>query len=239
MKLRLREADAEPKALGRGIDFVGWKTFWNHRVPRGRTIAACEGRLRSLRRRGLHPLWGGAAYRLDLVGRPDALPRLRSTLASYSGHLRHGGAYRKWVALWRRHGWLRALFVVEAEEPWRARARWAERSLGGSHFAAQYRRLIRHAGDGVLVFCQVGKFVEFYGPQRILATEVLGLRRVSVSRAGFAFSAGFPRSLHHAYVSRAVRAGYAVADVREVGRASPRCAERRLVAVVIPREAAG
>ena len=107
--------------------------------------------------------------------------------------------------------------------------------MGVPHFAVQYRRLIRHAGGGTLVFCQIGKFIEFYGPQRMVATEVLGLHRVSISRAGFGFSVGFPRRLRCAYISRAVRAGWAVADVREIGRASPQCAERRLVAVLAPR----
>jgi len=53
-----------------------------------------------LARRELRPSWRGTALRLDLERQPEALPGLRASLASYSGHLRHGAAYRKWVALW-------------------------------------------------------------------------------------------------------------------------------------------
>jgi RNA-directed DNA polymerase len=234
LKLRLRDPDAEPEPVTRGIDFVGWKTFSNHRVPRGQTFANCEARLTRFARRELQPLWDGAAHRFDLARQRDAFRQLRSTLASYSGHLRHGGAYRKWAELWRRHGWLCALFVTESRTPWRVQARWTERAVGGPRFAAQYRRLIRHAGDRALVFCQVGRFVEFYGPQRHVATGVLRLLRAKIARGGYAFSVGFPMTLSSAYVPRAVWAGYVVAEVREVGRLDARCAQRRVVALFVP-----
>ena len=48
----------------------------------------------------------------------------------------------------------------------------------------QYGRLIRHAGRKVLVFCQVGRFIEFYGPQRAVAMRVLRLVRVDMGRGG-------------------------------------------------------
>jgi hypothetical protein len=59
LKLRLRDRDAAPQRTGRGIDFVGWNTFWNHRCPRGRTLASCEARVTRFARRELQPLWGG------------------------------------------------------------------------------------------------------------------------------------------------------------------------------------
>jgi DNA mismatch repair ATPase MutS len=94
---------------------------------------------------------------------------------------------------------------------------------------------MRHAGPDSLVFCQVGRFVEFYGPQRERAARVLRLVRVRMARGGYGFSVGFPASLRGAYLSRAVRAGYVVADVREVDRMEPRCATRTIVAVWSPR----
>jgi len=136
--------------------------------------------------------------------------------------------------LWDRHTWLRALFMREGDDPWLVRLRWAERPLGGSRFSNQYGRLMRHAGPDSLVFCQVGRFVEFYGPQRDRAAPVLRLVRMRIARGGYAFSVGFPVSLRERYVARAVRAGYAVADVREVVRIEPRCAARVVVAVWLP-----
>jgi hypothetical protein len=209
---------------------------------KGKGVLAASDRLMAFLRRisanGRRPAWAlkldGAAHRLDLARQREAFPQLRSTLASYSGHLRHGGAYRKWAAVWRRHGWLRALFVPEPRTPWRVQARWTERALGGPRFAAQYRRLIRHAGDRALVFCEVGRFVEFYGPQRYVATGVLRLLRAKIARGRCAFSVGVPLRLSSEYVSRAVRAGYVVPAVREVGRLDARCAERRVVALYVP-----
>jgi hypothetical protein len=143
------------------------------------------------------------------------------------------------VALWARHGWLSALFAQAPQDPWRVQARWPERRLGGPRFSSQYGRLIWHAGQRALVFCQVGRFVEFYGPQRLLATRALRLVRVSIARGGFAFSVGLPQRLSGVYTARAVRAGYAVAEVREVDRLSRSCAARQVVAVWMPARRRG
>jgi hypothetical protein len=236
LQLRLREPDAEPQPVSRGVDFVGWKTFWNHRRPRGQTLANCEARLRRFERQRLRPLWAGVGLWLDLERQSEALPGLRATLASYSGHLRHGAAHRAWLALWRRHQWLEALFVADARDRWRVRARWPSQRLGGPRFSSQYGRLIRHVGPRTLVFCQVGRFVEFYGPQRLRASPVLRLVRVNIARAGFGFSAGFPLRLRRTYIARAVRAGCPVVEVREVDRLLGRCAARQVVAVWMPAE---
>ena len=234
LQLRLRERCAEPEPVTHGIDFVGWNTFWNHRRPRGRTLANCEARLTRFVRRELQPLWGGVTRRLDGERQPEALPGLRATLASYSGHLRHGAAHQKWLALWERHSWLRAFFAHAEHDPWRVQIRWPERRLSGPRFSSQYGRLIRHAGQDALVFCQVGRFVEFYGPQRLLASRTFHLVRVAIARGGFGFSVGFPLRMRGTYIARAVRAGYSIVEVREVERLHRTCATRQVVAVWIP-----
>jgi hypothetical protein len=66
------------------------------------------------------------------------------------------------------------------------------------------------------VFCQVGRFVEFYGPQRERAARVLRLLRVEMKRGGYGFCVGFPSALRGDFLSRAVRAGWPVVDVREL-----------------------
>jgi len=234
LKLGLREPDCEPIPASRGIDFVGWKTFWNHRVPRRRPLAACESRLRRFERHALRPLWGGAASALNLRRDRAALLQLRASLASYSGHLRHGAAWGTWLKLLQRHAWLARVFASSALAPWRVRLRWPEANVGGVRFSTQYARLIRHAGERALVFCQVGRFIEFYGPQRLIATRVLRLERVAIGRGGFGFTVGFPRRLAATYVPRAVGAGYTVIEVRAVGRLHARCAARQVVAVYLP-----
>lgn len=155
---------------------------------------------------------------------------LHAGLASYSGHLRHGSAWHEWNALWDHYPWLSHLFTRCGGT---IRLRWPTRPVRGPRFSGQYGRLIRGADERTLVFCQIGRFVEFLGPQRDHATRALCLVRVNRARAGYAYSVGFPSRLRGEYVSRALRAGYVVADVREGGRLDPRCAERRVVVLCL------
>ena len=130
-------------------------------------------------------------------------------LASYAGHLRHGAAMRAWDALWARHPWLTAL---GQRRGWTIAARWATRGASPARgFHARYWRLARGAGTDVLLFFRVGRFIEFYGPQRLLAARVLGLRTGRIARGGFALAAGFPARLCHRYLVRAMRRNVAVA----------------------------
>jgi hypothetical protein len=77
-------------------------------------------------------------------------------------------------------------------------------------FSTQYRALAGRAGEGVLVFFSVGRYVEFYGSQRLLAERVLGLRPICLPRAGYGLTVGFPRRLICKYARRATVAGLAV-----------------------------
>ena len=238
--LALRPDGNEPFPVHEGVTFVGWKTWWSHRVPRRQTLRNLDARLANLERQlVLRPVSNGAACRIGMrqPARPTVkgwappLRKLQSTVASYSGHLRHGASHRAWEGLWRARGWLDSIFVRTG---WAVGLRWPMRAIGGRRFSVQYGRLIRRAGDRTLVFCQVGRFVEFYGPQRESAARVLRLVRVNIGRGGYAFSVGFPVRLRAEYVSRAVRTGWIVADVREVGRIGSGCGDRAVVAVWFP-----
>lgn len=99
----------------------------------------------------------------------------------------------------------------------------------------QYGRFIRRADHDTLVFLHVGKFVEFHGPQRILAPRALRLVRAAIARGGFAFLWRVSAAVAaQTYIARAVQAGYAVAEVSEVERLSRTCVMRQIVAVSIP-----
>ena len=136
-----------------------------------------------------------------------ALEGLRTSMASYSGHLRHGNTWRQWDGMWARHPWLGALF---ARAGWVFRPRWPTRPIPARRFREQYWTLVREVGESALVFWPVGRFVEFYGPQRLLAERVLGLRATYLPRAGFGFVVGFPRARSWEYACRATEAGLAV-----------------------------
>jgi len=112
LRLTLRPDHQEPFPVGRGIEFVGWKTWWDRRVPRRRTLGNLRGRLQQFEREAVRPALGPFAQRIDLR-RQDAagsVDRLRPVVASYSGHLRHGAAWREWVRIWDAFPWLSALF---------------------------------------------------------------------------------------------------------------------------------
>lgn len=74
----------------------------------------------------------------------------------------------------------------------------------------RHRRLARSGGADVLVFATVGRYVEFFGPQRVLAQRVLGLRPVPIARFGWGLTAGFPVWHAARFAQRALAAGVGV-----------------------------
>ena len=216
LKLELRPEMTEPLAVGNGIDFVGWKTWWNRRLPRRRTLGNLRERVEQFERAAVRPVWSGVARSIDLRRSDEAgsVDRLRSVLASYSGHLRHGAALQEWQEIWEKYPWLGALFTRQA---WTIEVRWPRRGVASaSGFRSQYWRFIRRAGDNSLIFFQVGRFIEFYGPQRFLAMRALGLKAAALPRADYGFRAGFPIELLDLYALRAIKKGLPVVDVRQL-----------------------
>lgn len=243
LRLRLRTDGDEPFPVSRGIDFAGWKTWADHRLPRRRTLAALDRRVREAgrhllrrdERRGVEILDltvctarapGSASHEIAVA---DAL---WSTLASYSGHLRWGGAWAEWHRLWDRHAWLRDVFALAG---WDVALRWTGAAARATRLWRQYWKLAAAAHDRTLVFCPVGAFVEFRGPFAFVAAQVLGVRRVALGRGVWAFGAGFPRRLAASYAAVATRRGWSVAVVREgPWRGRRACRQRRVVAVIRP-----
>jgi hypothetical protein len=131
LSLALRGEGAEPFPVARGVVFVGWRTWWDHRVPRRRTIGNVTTRLDHFARRHvrLGPVKGTTAIALAGTRAEGALVGLRRSLASSSGHLRlrHGSAWRAWEAIWTQYPWLTALF---ARDGWAFVPRWPTRSGG-------------------------------------------------------------------------------------------------------------
>jgi hypothetical protein len=228
LKLEIRSEMSTPFSAGNGIDFVGWKTWWNRRLPRRRTLGNLRTRLDAFERSVVEPAWHGKAKCIDLNRheKNDNISRLHSLLASYAGHLQHGLALRQWEGMWNLHPWLSALFERCG---WACEKRWHDRRiLRARTFNSQYWQLIHNANSAFLVFCQVGAFIEFYGPQRFLAIKSVGVRSAPLPRGGYAFRAGFPVYLSQFYKARALRQGLTVVDVRQVASALNHCPTRRL-----------
>jgi hypothetical protein len=230
LKLDLRADRTEPFPAGSGVDFVGWVTWWSHRVVGNQTLANLRRRLAVFERRSVRRAFAGRAVRLELVA-PTVVHRkkpavaavargidgLASVLASYSGHLRHGAAWRDWMRRRNLHPWLDALFEIDGSG---ARLRWRSVLRGNTDVGPSYRRLARCAGEKWLVFFRVGSYIEFYGPQRFLAQRVLGLRLAAIRRFGYAFLVGFPAWLAVRFAKRSLDAEMAIAIVKQVGGGS-------------------
>lgn len=100
--------------------------------------------------------------------------------------------------------------VRSRRDGFQIRLRW--RHIDGAEpFRARYTRWSRAAGDDVLLFTRLGRFVEFYGAQRLLAQREFGLAAARLPRFGYALLAGFPIHLANRYALQAVRRGLAVA----------------------------
>jgi RNA-directed DNA polymerase len=214
LHLAMRPDMTTPFSVRRGIDFVGWKTWWNRRLPRRRTLGNVRARLQTFERAAVRSVWDGVARRIDLQRQDTAgsVARLQATLASYAGHLRHGTTWHAWEAVWQRYPWLSALYTRQG---WQLGARWSQHGLLRRRgFQGRYWHLARRAGDDVLLFFPCGRFIEFFGPQRTIAASVLGLWVVARPRASYAFTAGFPMWLAGVYTSRAVRQGLIVVQMQ-------------------------
>lgn len=243
LHLHLRTDGDEPFPVSRGIDFAGWKTWADQRLPRRRTLSALDRRVREASRRMVRLEECSGVERLDLTVRTQRAPgsaerdiavadALWSTLASYSGHLRWGGAWNEWHRLWERHPWLRAVYQSDG---WDVALRWSPSAARAARLWRQYWKLAASADERTLVFCKVGCFVEFRGRFAIEAAYVLGVRRLPLERGIWAFGAGFPSRLASAYAALATRRGWSVAVVREgPWRGRRACRERRVVSVIRP-----
>lgn len=231
LALSLKAPTNASVAVKRGVVFVGWRTWWDHRLARRQTVGKLHRVLHHFERHAVRSVFGGTAWRIDLpgsrrrvysahsLGDKDAdqemcVDRLRTTIAAYAGHLQHGSSWCEWTRAWERYPWLASLFE---HRRWRLIERWLRSDLvRARRFSDQYRRLIRHTGEDCLVFCRIGKFVEFYGPQRLLTEPIFGLQRTCLRRADYAFTAGFPVWLAGRFLRRALRTGKIVVVVEEV-----------------------
>jgi RNA-directed DNA polymerase len=247
--LELKPGQRELIPVRDGIDYVGWKTWWNRRLPRRQTPGRLRSRLDRFERRLAKPAFGKLAQRIDLGAhtgprtivdrsrsrdsRTSDVERLRATVASYSGHLRHGDAWHEWTRTWQRFPWLHGLFECDG---WDVLRRWPH-DVGRlpQRFGDQYGRVIRRAAHDHLVFWPVGRFIEFYGPQRLLAERLLGLRRARLARGNYAFTAGFPFWLAPRFAQRALRAGVGIIIVSQ--EAQPESGTRLWspAALLVPR----
>ena len=236
--LKLRSELKTPFPTAEGIDFVGWRTWWNRRLPRRRTLRSAELRVQEFERTAVRPA-GDGIKSIGLREGPEerAVRRLRAVLASYSGHLRHGCAWRSWMALWDDTPWLAALYT---QDGWTLDSRWSmRRAVHAPTHGGDYAALLRHVGKDCPLFFEMGCFIEFYGPQRLLAAQVLGLRRVRLGRSCYAFTAGFPRRLCGTFMRRALAQGFKVVWIPQARSTWKVVGARRPTRIHLPQRCSG
>jgi len=207
LKLGLRPPRSEPTPIARGVTFVGWRTWATHRVVRRKTLANLDRRLREFERRCVRRAFGALALRIEMA--PRRVAALATSVASYSGHLRHGATGRDLARLRQRRPWFDGLFAMTGA---RVSARWAGDAARG--FDAAYWRLARATPPGGLLFWRVGRYVELYGPQRLRAAALLGLRPTRLRRGRWALVVGFPRWQVARCTRRVLHQGVSVTQAR-------------------------
>ena len=68
LRLKLRVEDEQPRPVSRGIDFVGWETWWNRRLPRRRTLGNFRTRLEAFERAAVRRVTARGVNRTDMSG---------------------------------------------------------------------------------------------------------------------------------------------------------------------------
>ena len=110
--LALRADREEPAAVSGGMEFVGWRTWWSHRVPRSRTVASLRERVETFARKEITSILRGRGR--QIAWQEPAVVKLRASIASFAGHLQHGAAGRTWARVWLAAPWLSACFATSS-----------------------------------------------------------------------------------------------------------------------------
>ncbi len=96
----------------------------------------------------------------------------------------------------------------------------------------QYRFFLGKCRGSILLF-QVGRFYEFYDRQAEIALEVLGLKRMDVTR-GFRTRCGFPVRYKERYLRRLKRLGFSVYIISEEDEWISELKKRRIAEGWVP-----
>ena len=212
LHIALNPNHGQIQPVSNGIDFLGYIVHPRHRLVRRRVVASLKQRLEDAERRLVTRGPGTATYRYD----EPVLDKLRATLASYWGHFRFANSARLRAAVGRRFTFLHEYFQMHANPP-------APRFRCPAVFESvrrQYRAYERTFRGSVLFF-QVGRFCEFYGP----APQALGLNPLKANRRGARY--GFPLARLAEYARVLIAHGRPVVFIAETDRTLGRIKERR------------
>ncbi|MBI5527629.1 MAG: reverse transcriptase [Deltaproteobacteria bacterium] len=227
--LSLRDANAPPRPVSNGCDFLGYVTRPSHVLVRPRVVGNLTGRLARYQS-SIESVKNGWRS-IDM--RPQVVGSLRAVLSSYLGILGHADARRLRIGVFRRHPFLNFMFRLTGG---RLRLRWKP-PRRFANLSSQYQWFTRRAGRAFLLF-RVGTCYEFYGSRARRAARLLGLR-LFIRRASGHVAAGFHASGLKRRLERTVRAEPAVFVVEETGMAAGKLRERQLARAIVRVERLG
>jgi len=182
LNLELNEKITRIANVNNGIDFLGYIIRKRHILVRRRTVNNLRLKLREFESVLLEKFPRGTLYYFNR----NFCDKLLSTLNSYLGQFKHANTYRLTHSLFRKYSFLNQYFLLEKNK---VKRRYGENKkfknlyTQYSHFLKIYRNM--------LIFFQVGCFVEFYNRQALLAACYFGLCFLR-PRKGFNLRCGFP-----------------------------------------------
>jgi len=156
------------------------------------------------------PFHGKEVTRINVHS--EAAMKLRQTLASYLGHLKHADTHHLLQALWARFPWLNLLFL-----------RVGYHLYARFHYPGEFRTFrsqvcfLQFRLAGVPALFRVGKYYELYGRDAQEISKVCGLQLLPEKR-GIQYCTGFPRQNLEWFLVRLFAAGREVAVVEQGDR---------------------
>lgn len=220
--LSLNERRSRIATVSSGIDFLGYVSRPRYRLLRRRVAGNLVRRLESLSE-SLVVDWRGYDW---LLYRPGASVYLEAMLASYGAMLDRGDCFRLKRRIVDRFPFLSRIRFRSGQKPfWRTRTHFPR-------FSSQVRRF-HEAFEGALIGIEVGRFLEFHGPQADLVYRLLGLKIFEGRRGGFDHWSRLPRDRCAMLLDAARQAGvkYVVMVCQEEPLAPGDVYQRRAVAV--------
>lgn len=224
LRLQLNDKATHIAPVNNGIDFLGFITRKDYILVRRRSINNLRMKLKRYEGFLTKATSSGILFKYDL----ELCDKLLHTLNSYLGHFKFANTYRLIDKLFVRYSFLNEYYIRTGAK--------VIRNYGFKHryanLAAQYW-FYRKKYQNILVFFQVGCFIEFYGMHAKVAQKVFGLR-VKYYHKRLRPRCGFPVKRLQEYINIAVREKIPFVVVSQTGREGVRVMERDIAWRFIP-----
>lgn len=230
LNLSLNDRYQRVLPVSNGIDFLGYIIRLDYTLVRRRVVNNLRAKLNWFGKKLVEKSYSGMKNTYLCRYDYKLLEKLRSTIASYFGHMKWADTYRLKSAILKRYGFLKEYFCFDDERV-KPLYRYCEIFPSVRSQYIYYACFFR----GMAVFFQVGSYYEFYGmPWRKDAMAILNLRRLKKNKRGAIY--GFPVRLEREYLQRLLSKGIPVVIIKETGRYICRIKERLPIMKIMQKE---